>query len=67
MVLQKDLNSATVAEMTARGTARLCGHVVDSRGKDVVGATVTLASLDTSVKTNAVGEFTMLNLPAGSH
>ena len=67
MVLQKDLNSSTVAEMIAHGTARLRGNVVDSKGKDVVGATVTLASVDTSVKTNASGEFTMLNLPAGSH
>ncbi|MGV3708616.1 MAG: carboxypeptidase regulatory-like domain-containing protein [Gemmatimonas sp.] len=67
MVFVRDSSDTTRLVAEARGTARLRGRVVDDKGKAVIGASVTFASLDTTVRTNGAGEFTLLNLPAGTH
>ncbi|MGV3708617.1 MAG: carboxypeptidase regulatory-like domain-containing protein [Gemmatimonas sp.] len=67
MVMVRDSTTKAGPTLPARGTARLRGRVVDVNGKDVVGAVVSFATLDTTVRTNQLGEFTLLNLPAGTH
>lgn len=56
----------TAAMLRPHGTATLRGNVHDATGKPVAGAMVTLASVDTAVRTSATGEFTMTSLPAGT-
>lgn len=71
MVLQRSIVGLTtvdsLAAMRARGTATLRGTVRDDKGKVVSSAIITLASVDTSVRSSAAGEFTLTGLPAGSH
>lgn len=51
----------------ARGRATLKGIVVGDNGHPVTDAIVGVASADTSVRTNAQGEFVLGGLPAGTH
>ncbi|MEO7998591.1 MAG: carboxypeptidase regulatory-like domain-containing protein [Gemmatimonadaceae bacterium] len=71
MVLQKNIAGTTASDsaraMRPHGTSTLRGTVRDGKGVPVVGANVILASVDTSARTNAAGEFTFTRLPAGSH
>lgn len=71
MVLQQEITGQTAADtalaMRPHGSAILHGIVRDTKGQPVVGANITLASVDTSARTNAAGEFTMTQLPSGSH
>lgn len=70
MVLQKNITGTTgsdsVSALRPHGTSTLRGTVRDGKGAPIAGANVTLASVDTSARTNAAGEFTFTRLPAGS-
>lgn len=71
MVMQPLLVTATkadsVAALRAHGTATLRGTVRDTKGAPVSSAIISLASIDTIVRSNEAGVFTLTGLPAGSH
>jgi hypothetical protein len=71
MVAPPSLTTRSKAELAVlnrpHGTSSLHGTVRDVTGKIVPGALVTLASVDTSVRTGTAGEFTLTSLPAGTH
>lgn len=50
-----------------RGRAMVSGRVVDEKGKPLANAIVVVANVDTSVRTNAEGQFRMDGLPSGTH
>lgn len=67
MVSQGTAASAdSITTPAANGTAILKGRVLDAKGEPARNATITLASADSVVRTNAEGEFIFSNLPAGS-
>ena len=49
----------------ARGRAVLSGQVLDSGGKAIEGADIVVLAM--RAKTNAQGDFRLLNIPAGTH
>lgn len=61
------LNADSVSRLRAVGSATLSGTVRDTKGKPVANAAVSIASVDTTVRTNADGKFQLTRLPAGSH
>lgn len=71
MVLAADAMPKTEAEslavLRARGNASVRGVVRDESGKLQAGATVGIATVDSTVRTNDKGEFVLDSLPAGSH
>ena len=59
--------ATTITSMRARGESTVRGVVHDANGKPLANAMVTLATTDSSVRTNASGEFVMTGLPSGTH
>jgi hypothetical protein len=49
------------------GSAVVHGVVNDERGRTLADVVLAVASIDTVVRTNADGEFTLAGLPAGTH
>ena len=70
MVFKPGAVAKTAADslaLRARGKSSVHGFVRDANGKALPSTMVTIATTDSSVRTNAEGEFTISGLPSGTH
>ena len=63
----KATHEDSVRLMTATGTSTLRGKVFDGKHNPVAGAAVTLASVETKLRSGDDGSFVFTSLPAGTH